>query len=115
MLKREGIYNIEVPLLEVLNYDYHAITGKRTKEMFERQWRDITDLEECEMEQYELDKELYEKFVDKEDFISKNKVEGLVDLFYRVKEQFDDIEIIPDDFKLNVKIKSKRLMLDGKA
>ena len=107
MLKSEGIYNIEVPLLEVMNYDYHAMIGKRTKEMFERQWRDITDLEECEKEQYEIDKELYEKFVDKEDFISKNKIEGLVNLFYRIEEQFGGIEITIDDFKLNIKIKEK--------
>lgn len=107
MLNKENITDIEVPLLEVINYDYHQMTGSRTKMMFERQWRDLSDLSEDEMVQYEIDKENYKKFVDKEDFISKNKIEGLTNLFYRIEEQFDNIEIIPDDFKLNVKIKEK--------
>ena len=107
MLFKERITDIEVPLLEVLNYDYHEIISNRTKEMFERQWKDISDLDEAEIEEYEIDKEMYAKFVDKEDMISKNKVENLASLFYRIKEQFDNIEITPDDFKLNVKIKEK--------
>lgn len=107
MLIQENITDIEVPLLEVLNYDYHAMTGSRTKMMFERAWRDLSDLTEDELFQYEIDMENYKRFVDKEDEISKNKIEGLTNLFYRIEEQYENIEIIPNDFKLNVKIKEK--------
>lgn len=105
MLNKEGINDIEVPLLEVLNYEYHAMIGEMTKNKFDRAWSDITDLTEDELFQYEIEKANYDRFVNKEDKISENKTDYLAKLFYRIEEQFDTISIGQSDNRLVVKIK----------
>ena len=105
MLHKEGINEIEVPLLEVLNYDYHAMFGEKTKNKFNKAWSDLTDLTEDELFQYEIEKANYDRFVDKEDKISENKTDYLAKLFYRIEEQFDTISIGQSDNRLIVKIK----------
>ena len=53
--------------------------------------------------------------VDKQDFISESKTEGLIKLFYRVMNQFDNIEILNDPFieseYLEIRIKEKNKVL----
>lgn len=109
MLKEKGITNIKVPLLEVLSYSYHKKTGDVSKDIFERRWTnvDVDNLDEYEKYSYEVDKKAYDNFAMKEDFISKAKTENLVNLFMRVEEQFDDIDIDVEEYNLNIKIKDK--------
>lgn len=122
MLHKKGITDIRVPALQVLSYRYHEILSKKTKEEFERKFSpeklaDIKYLRPYEqerfLEDYECQKEWYKKVVDKQDFISQAKTEGLFNVFYRVAEQFGNIEIqnIPfiEDENLNIKIKESNL------
>ena len=109
MLREKGITNIKVPLLEVLSYSYHKQIGDVSKDIFERRWTniDVNNLDEDEKYSYEIDKQEYDNFAGKEDFISKAKTNNLVNLFLRVEEQFDDIDIDVEEYNLNVKIKEK--------
>lgn len=100
VLRKHNIRHIKVPIMQVLSYRYHELLSEEQKKLFEEKWtkkqleylyslRDLTswsDESEYErlMEDYELDKYLYDRFVDKEDFISKNKIEGLINLFMQM-------------------------------
>ena len=101
MLAKQNIHNIEVPLLEVLNYGYHEITSEKEKIRFSNAWKDGVD----DQELYDEEKALYDKMVDKQDFISKAKTEDLSNLIFRIKDQYDNIDIDVYDFLLKVKIK----------
>lgn len=111
MLKEKGITNIEVPLLEVLSYSYHEKLENTSKDIFERRWNnvEVDALSEDEKYSYEIDKNDYDNFAGKEDFISRAKTENLVNLFLREKEEFDDIDIDVEEYNLKVKIKTKTL------
>jgi len=97
LLCSHEITHIKVPLLQVLSHRYHILLGTRAKERFEEKWT-RERLEQLEflknsplnrdkerhndlIENYEYDKTWYEHVVEKEDLISKNKTEGLVNLF----------------------------------
>ena len=107
MLNDNGISDIKVPLLEVLNYDYHAILGNRTKEMFDRQWSNNKPEDELEEEAYTEDLKNVEKFAGKEDIIAHIKTDNLVNLFLRVEEQFENISIEEQPYELIVKSNTK--------
>ena len=109
MLKEKGITDIKVPLLEVLSYSFHKSIGDTSKDIFERRWnnKNINNLDEDEKYSYEIDKQDYEKFAGKEDFISRAKVDNLVNLFLREKEQYDDIDIEVSEYMLSIKTKVK--------
>jgi len=97
LLCSHEITHIKVPLLQVLSHRYHILLGTRAKERFEEKWT-RERLEQLEflknsplnrdkerhndhIENYGYDKTWYEHVVEKEDLISKNKTEGLVNLF----------------------------------
>ena len=113
MLINEGITEIRVPLLEVLNYDYHTILSNIEKHIVETQWPDdyIKKIKEDndidEIAEYEESMKWSNKIIDREDFISKAKIENLANLFFRIKEQYGNIDIDVLDYMLCVRIKQK--------
>ena len=94
MLLNQNITKIIVPTLQVLSYRYHEIISESLKTSFPHQFNDdyfdyvdsLTGLEkECAMENYENAKIDYQNFVNKEDYISKNKCENLINMFYHLQ------------------------------
>lgn len=118
LLQKQGITNIRVPALQVLSYRYHEILSEKTKREFREEYSkeklaEIETLPENirkrKLIDYEWQKTWYSHVVDKQDFISSAKTEGLFRVFYRVLEQFDNIEILNtpfiEDENLNITIK----------
>lgn len=121
MLKAKGITNIKVPCLQVLSYRYHEILSDTTKKSFEKNYSKeqleyINNLNsyarERKLEEYEWQKLWYSHVVDKQDFISETKTEGLFKIFTRVQNQFDSITILNapfiEDENLNIRINKKK-------
>lgn len=99
ILKENGIYDIKVPLLQLFNYDYHISMSEEFKKRmvyFEEKVRKGKIPPDDTI--YEQIKEVYDNVVDKEDIISKNKTEKLVETFMLVEEKFQDIEILSEPF-----------------
>lgn len=120
MLKEKGITNIKVPCLQVLSYRYHEILSDTTKRDFEKNYSKeqleyINNLNsydrERKLEEYEWQKLWYSHVVDKQDFISYTKTEGLFKIFIRVEEQFGSIELLNtpfiEDENLNIRISTE--------
>lgn len=97
ILKEKGINHIKVPLLQVLNYEYHQILSTMNKVNFPRTWNkdsiEATKSDNNLKAQYEWEKNWYEHIVDKEDFISKNKTENLIRKFRRLCFHRPDVHI----------------------
>ncbi len=97
LLKSHNIDHIKVPLYQVLSYDYHVLLSKKSKEDFNKRWNKekLLEMERLRtsdnrldkkeyaalLEEYNYEKQWYDHVVDKEDFISKSKSEGLANLF----------------------------------
>ena len=111
LLRENNIEDIEVPLLEVLNYGYHEKIGESEKEKFRIKWEDSTPEDDFDKEIYEEDLKILNRTADKQDSISKAKVENLTNLFLRYQEQYDDISISVEDFLLKIKIKNMNKMI----
>lgn len=125
LLKKHNINKIKVPVLQVLSYDYHILLSEKMKEDFELTWtievmedmRTATGSRREWLEDlYSYDKKWYDHIVDKEDLISKNKVETFIRIFRRVNFYIPEMEICNEpmlqgdclDIKLEKsKIKSK--------
>lgn len=120
MLKEQGITNIKVPCLQVLSYRYHELLSEKTKQEFARDYSKekleyINNLNsydrERELEEYEWQCIWYSHVVDKQDFISFTKTEGLYNIFKRVAEQFTSIELLNtpfiEDENLNIRISTE--------
>lgn len=123
MLKEKGINNVRVPSSQVLSYRYHEILSETTKKEFEKKYSKeffeyISLLRKSEklreLEEYEWQKIWYNHVVDRQDFIEKAKTEGLFNLFYRISNQFNNIEILNtpfiEDENLNIRIIKSKLM-----
>ena len=120
MLKEKGITNIKVPGLQVLSYRYHELLSEKTKKEFEENYSPekleyINNLNsydrERQLEEYEWQKTWYSHVVDKQDFISETKTEGLFKIFRRVEEQYSTIELLNtpfvEDENLNIRISNE--------
>ncbi|MBE6145803.1 MAG: hypothetical protein E7171_04200 [Firmicutes bacterium] len=120
MLKEKGITNIKVPCLQALSYRYHEILSDTTKRDFEKNYSPdqleyINNLNsydrERKLEEYEWQKLWYSHVVDKQDFISYTKTEGLFKIFRRVQDQFSSIELLNtpfiEDENLNIRISNE--------
>ena len=110
LLELNGIYDIKVPLLQLLNYDYHISMSEDYKHNLETLNKKIEEGKITEYDQvYIQGKDVYDKVADKEDIISKNKTERLVHTFYVLNEIYNNIEILSDPFieddNLIVKVK----------
>ncbi len=117
ILKDKNIKNIKVPTLQVLSYRYHELLSNYEKEKFAKKW-DLESLKKLEnlkgdklkreLNRYELDKKWYNHIVDKEDLISRNKVENLINLILRVISTDEELTLVNDiDISdvLDIKIK----------
>lgn len=120
MLKEKGITNIKVPCLQVLSYRYHEILSEKTKVDFAKDYSKekleyINNLNsydrERQLEEYEWQCIWYSHVVDKQDFISFTKTEGLYNIFKRVAEQFGTIELLNtpfiEDENLNIRLSNE--------
>lgn len=76
ILENNDINNVKVPLLQVMNYDYHQLLSKKVKEEFDDTWNE--EKKRLSPNEYEDSKKWYDHVVDKQDFISKTKTENLV-------------------------------------
>ena len=118
LLKDIGITKIEMPLIQVFNYDLHDELDRTCTRSYE-------DYSEEEKKEYEkLDelntdkmnfihtKKMYHKFHGKADEISKNKTERLIDTILLMQEHFNNIEILNEPFlqgdSLIIKILDKK-------
>lgn len=104
LLKTKGITTIKVPLLQVFNYEFHKrLSDRYQKEMSIYNNQEIKDLDSLndssyKKEEYENIKNLYDKYAGKEDIISTNKTERLINTFYLVSEFYDSLDIITEPF-----------------
>lgn len=102
-----GIEKVRIPLLQVFNYPYHESLSLNVKENFELYSEDEVYLFEKMIEKglftdavfdYEHNKKVYGKFVGKEDLISKNKTERLIDTLMVMEEKYGNIEFLTEPF-----------------
>lgn len=104
IMKENGIYDIKVPLLQLFNYDYHISMSNSYKRRMS-----LANIDSC---MYECLKCESEKVVDKEDIISKNKTERLIETFMMIEDIYSDVEILNEPFiedeNLNIKILKKK-------
>ena len=86
LLHREGITEIEVPSLYVLDYEYHTKRNKKILSEFEEYWTEdeITKYPE----QYKREKYYFERSFGKEDLISEIKTERLFLTFRRLLQHY---------------------------
>ena len=119
MLRERGITKIKVPAMQVLSYPNHVLMNQANKKVYDG-WLEYLSTMLCDPEKYKDDLELfqkvkaqYEKSFGKEEFIEKAKTEGLYNIFYRVAEQFGEIEILNEPFVedeyLHVRIKREKV------
>lgn len=99
IMKKNNIYDIKVPLLQIFNYDYHLSMSDANKRTMKSLKKVIDDgyMDE-ESVYYKETKKVYDNVVDKEDIISKNKTERLVEIFMILEEKLHDIEILTDPY-----------------
>lgn len=104
LLKEKGITTIKVPLLQVFNYDFHQSLGEKyhrkmasysPEQIKDLEWLNATDYA---IEEYENTKRQYARYYNKEDIISSNKTERLINTFYLVSEMYDNIDIVTESF-----------------
>lgn len=99
ILIKNGIYDIKVPLLQLFNYDYHVSMSNIYKHRMALLEKSVSEGRlTCDDANYEQTKEVYDKVADKQDIISKNKTERLINFFRIVEKKFQDIEILSEPF-----------------
>ena len=115
ILISKDIKEIRVPLLEVLNYGYHALYSASYKKTHKRNIEvDSSTLTAEEKGYYDMNNKIFDNYVDNEDFISKTKTETLAYIFYKIQEQYDNIDIDVYDFELRIKPKKNKIIKFGK-
>ena len=116
VLNRKDIAEIRVPLLEVLNYGYHQMITEEYGKRFETEWSNekiqsiFEENDQYEINHYNIDKKIHDNYVSKEDAISKSKTEVFASIFYRLQEQYDDIDIDVNDFELIIRQKKNKIL-----
>lgn len=118
LLKKYNITYVKVPLLQVFNYKYHeAISNNIINQMNDYTEVEIEKFEEMnkngELTNAVLDylhnKKTYYKFAEKEDLISRNKTERLINTFMIMEEKYHNITFLSDPFieddTLHIKIR----------
>lgn len=92
LLNKEGITEIEVPILYVLDYDYHTKRNRQILEDFKREWPEEEIQENSE--QYKRACYYFNKSYDKQDLISEIKTERLLLTFRRLLQHYTNGSII---------------------
>lgn len=110
ILKEHKIRNIRIPILHVLNYRYHELLSKEHKEAFEQKWAKdrIEEFESLNgwrlkrtLEEYQTDQINCNRFIDKQDLISKLKTENLIHLMLECTNQ-DPSLVLRNDVDTNI-------------
>ena len=86
MLHKEGINEIEVPSLYVLDYDYHIRRNSQILSTFKEKWTEEEIKEHPE--KYKKAKDYFERTYKKEDLISEIKTERLLRIFKRLLHHY---------------------------
>lgn len=86
LLHREGITEIEVPSLYVLDYEYHTKRNKKILSEFEEYWTEDKIVKYPQ--QYKREKYYFERSFGKEDLISEIKTERLFLTFRRLLQHY---------------------------
>ena len=97
MLNKEGITDIEIPSMYVLDYEYHEKRNRNLIDRFNEKWTD--ELQQSEPVWYEIEKASLEKSCGSPDLISEIKTERLIKNLERVLFHFPNgrITSFPDD------------------
>jgi hypothetical protein len=120
-----GLTRIEVPTLQVFNYPYHeALSSSISSSYSGYSSEECTELEELykngdrsdKVLDYIHTKGMVDRFVDKEDLISYNKVDRFIDTFMVLMEKTNSFEIISEPLvngeNMVLKLTGKSNLLD---
>ena len=86
MLNKEGITEIEIPSLYVLDYDYHIKRNEQILLEFQKEWTEEKINKYTEV--YKKQKYYFERSYNKEDLISEIKSERLLLTFRRLLHHY---------------------------
>lgn len=92
LLNKEGITEIEVPSLYVLDYDYHTKRNEQMLKEFKRDWSEETIKEYPE--EYKRCSYYFNKAYNKQDLISEIKTERLLLTFRRLLQHYANSSVI---------------------
>lgn len=120
------IYDVVIPPLQVFNYPYHEQLSKSVRLAFDsysdedkkhlEELYDLGDRSDKVLD-YMHTKSVVDKFVDKEDIISKNKTERFIYMFYELQRLSPSFEIISDPLiqgeNLIIRLHGKSNILNG--
>ena len=97
LLNREGVTEIEIPSLYVLDYEYHEKRNKLIQRDFENEWPE--ERIKREPERYERSLHYFNRSYKKEDLISEIKTERLLLTFRRLLSHYTNgkIDSYPGD------------------
>lgn len=90
-LHNEGITEIEVPSMYVLDYQYHQKRNIEVVDEFNSKWTEYSQQEDPE--EYQKEKKRLENILNKEDIISQNKTERFMKTFMRLAYHYPKSEI----------------------
>lgn len=91
-LNQEGIYEIEVPGMLVLDYDYHTKRSEQAKAQFDKEWTEYRKKQSPEY--YKQDLEYLSMNYNKQDTISEIKTERLLYTVKRLISHYPSGEIL---------------------
>ena len=97
-LRKSDIYIIKVPVINPLDYEYHALMGRYEKKEFDKRWKDKLNEKEFSPTTsffYQYEKDYIDHTYLKEDYISYLKTEKLFNLMDRLS-MHTDLTLIND-------------------
>lgn len=92
LLNQEGITEIEVPSMYVLDEEYHIKRSKKLMEEFKVRWPSYDIIEQAR-KRYERERKYLDKTYDKEELISEIKSERFVKTFSRLLQHYPSGEV----------------------
>ena len=91
ILNKEGIYDIEIPSMYVLDYEYHRKYYKKLLDKFNEEW--TLDKKKNLPRYYDDDKKQLSKVYKKQDLISEIKIERLIKTIERLMIHYNTFKI----------------------
>lgn len=92
ILNQEGITDIEVPSMYVLDYEYHEKRSRKLLEDFKNQWTE--DRKERSPLIYKEEANYLKRNYNKQDLISEIKTEGIIKKFQRILYHYSNGRIV---------------------
>ena len=108
LLAKSGITSIRVPLIQVFNYDYHVQISESSKRQYETYGSDPNKYYTMMMgsapydilkSTYEAISAQYNRFYNKQDLISANKTERLINIFRHLENCQVGVSILNEPFR----------------